>query len=346
MMKRGRIHSAAGNTSPPYTSAIMKKMPLPIGAAALALLAATPAPAQDAARDFPAKPMRIIVPFPPGGGNDIMARFIGVKLTERLGRQTVIENRPGADGIIGAEVAAKAPPDGHTLLIISVSYAMNAALHKLPYDPVKSFTPIAQIGHGPSVLIVTPTLPVNSVKQLIALARARPGQLNYASSGIGGVNHFSAELFKFATKTDMVHVPYKGGTPAMTDVMAGQVAVAFNALTSALVYIRTGKLKPLGVGSARRSPALPDVPPIAETVPGYEAIVWWGISGPAGIAQPIVAKLNTEINAILRDPATTRRLESEAAEAIITTPEAFGNMVASDVAKWIKVAAAAGIKTH
>lgn len=311
----------------------------------LTLLLPYQAAAQDtAARDYPAKPIRIIVPFTPGGGNDIMGRFLGAKLTERLGRQTLIENRPGADGIIGADVAAKSPPDGYTLLIISISYAMNAALHKLPFDPVKSFVPVAQIGLGPSVLAVTPTLPVASVKQLIALARARPGQLHYASSGVGGVNHFSGELFKFATKTDIVHVPYKGGGPAMIDTMAGQVEVIFNALTSSLVHIRSGKLKALGVGSLKRSPTLPDLPPIADTVPGYEAIVWWGIIGPAGIPQPIVSKLNTEINAILRDPQTTKRLESEAAEAVIATPEVFGNMVASEVAKWIKVAGAAGIR--
>jgi tripartite-type tricarboxylate transporter receptor subunit TctC len=187
---------------------------------------------------------------------------------------------------------------------------------------------------------------VNSVKQLIALAKAKPGQLHYASSGIGGVNHFSGELFKLATKTDIVHVPYKGGGPAMTDVMAGQVEMQFNALTSALTHIRSGKLKALGVGSLKRSPALPDVPTIAETVPGYEAIVWWGIIGPTGIPQPVLTRLNSEINAILRDPQTTKRLETEAAEAVIASPEAFGKMIADEVAKWIKVGAAAGIKPH
>lgn len=316
------------------------------GSMALLLGFSLPGFGQDqTARDYPAKPIRIIVPFTPGGGNDIMGRFIGARLTERLGRQAVVENRPGADGIIGADAAAKSPPDGYTLLIISVSYTMNAALHKLPYDPVKSFVPIAQIGIGPSVLAVTPTLPVTSVKQLIALARARPGQLHYASAGIGGVNHFAGELFKLATKTDIVHVPYKGGTPAMTDVMAGQVEVLFNALTSALPHIRSGRLKALGVGGLKRTPALPNVQSIAETVPGYESVVWWGIIGPAGIPPAIVTKLNTEINAILREPQTGKRLETDAAEVVITSPDAFGSMVSSEVAKWIKVASAAGIKT-
>ena len=290
--------------------------------------------------------MRIVVPFTPGGGNDIMGRMIAARLTERLGRQIVVENRPGADGIIGADMVAKAPPDGYTLLIVSVSYAMNAALHKLPYDPVGSFSPVAQIGIGPSVLAVTPSLPVSSVRQLIALARSRPGQLNYASAGVGGVNHFSGELFKLATKTDIVHVPYKGGTPAMTDVMAGQVEVLFNALTSAMTYIRSGRLKPLGVGSLTRTPALPDVPPIADTVPGYESVIWWGLLAPAGVPLPVVGRLNTEIGAILREPSTIQKLEADAAQPVIAAPEAFGKLIAHDVAKWIKVAKSAGIKAH
>ena len=298
--------------------------------------------AQDSA--YPAKTIRIIVPFTPGGGNDIMGRTIAAKMTERLGRQTVVENRPGADGIIGAEVAAKSPPDGYTLLIVSVSYAMNAALHKLPYDPVKSFAAISQIGVGPSVIAVTPSLPVHSIKQLIALAKARPGQLTYASSGIGGVNHFAGELFKLATTTDIVHVPYKGGGPAMVDVMAGQVQVLFNALVSSLTHIRSGKLKALSVSSLKRSPVLPDVPATAETVPGYESVVWWGMLAPAGTPPAIITKLNGEIAAILRDPQMTKRLEAEAAEVVISSPEAFGKLVADEVAKWMQVSKAARIK--
>lgn len=307
------------------------------------LLAPAGVHAQDAA-SYPVKTIRIIVPFPPGGGNDIMGRVIAAKMTERFNRQTVVENRPGADGIIGADVVAKSPADGYTLLIVSVSYAMNAALHKLPFDPVKSFTPVSQIGLGPSVLAVTPSLPVNSVKQLIDLAKARPGQLHYASSGIGGVNHFSAELFKLATKTDIVHVPYKGGGLSMVDVMAGQVEVLFNALVSSLVHIRSGKLKPLGVGGLKRSPVLPGIPTIAETVPGYEAAVWWGMLAPAGTPPAIVTKLNTELAVILRDAQMVKRLEAEAAEVVISSPDVFGKFVTDEVAKWIKVAGAAGIK--
>src|SRR6185436_4218092 len=256
-------------------------------------------PGPDAAKSFPARPVRVVVPFTPGGTNDILGRFVAAKLTERLGRQFIVENRPGADGIIGSDTVAKAPADGYTLLVSSVSFAMNAALHKLPYDPVASFAAVAQIGIGPSVLATTPSLPVNSVKQLIALARARPGELNYASSGTGGVGHFGGELFKLATGTNMVHVPYKGGTPAMTDVMAGQVEVLFNALPSALPFIRAGRLKPLGVGSLQRTPALPETPAVAETVPGYESVLWWGMQAPAGVPPAIITRLNVEIGAIL-----------------------------------------------
>ncbi len=271
----------------------------------------------EAAKNYPAKTIRIIVPF-----------------------------TPGADGIIGADVVAKAPPDGYTLLIVSVSYAMNAALHKLPYDPVKSFAPVTQIGLGPGVILVTPTLPVNSVKQLIALAKARPGQLHYASSGIGGVNHFAGELFKLATRTDIVHVPYKGGGPATVDVMAGQVEILFNALTSSLTHIRSGKLKVLAVSSLKRSPVLPNVPAAAETVPGYESVIWWGLQAPAGTPPAIISKLNSEIGAILRDPDMVKRLEAEAADVVVTSPEVFGKFVADEVAKWIRVATTAKISAR
>ena len=331
-----------------YTES-MKRLPFVSLRALLSLLALlvtssqAPALAQDASTPYPAKAIRIVVPFPPGGGNDIMGRYLAVKLSERVGRQVMVDNRPGADGVIGSDQVAKSAPDGYTLLIISVSYAMNAALHKLPYDPVKSFTPIAQIGIGPSVIAATPSLPVNNVRQLVALAKARPGQLHYASAGIGGVNHFAGELFKLATQTDIVHVPYKGGGPAMVDVMAGQVEVLFNALTSALPHIRSGKLKALGVGGLKETAALPGVPAIADTVPGYESAVWWGVQGPAGMPQAITTKLNTEIGAAMRDPQMVKRLEADAAEVVVTSPEAFGTMVASELVKWSKVARAAGI---
>jgi tripartite-type tricarboxylate transporter receptor subunit TctC len=298
----------------------------------------------DATSSFPSRPIRIIVPFTPGGGNDLMGRLIGQKLAERYGRQTIVENRPGAGGVVGSDVASRAAPDGYTLLIVSTSFTQNAAIRKLPYDAVKSFSPIAMIGSGPIVLATAPTLPVKSVKDLVALAKARPGELNYASAGAGGVNHFSGELFKLVSGTNLVHVAYKGGTQAMTDVMSGQAEVLFNALTSALPFIRAGRLKAIGVGTLRRSPALPDVPSISETVGGYEAIVWWGLLAPAGTPTGIVAKLNASIGEILSDADVKKLLTAEAAEAAPASPDQFGRLIRDEVSKWTKVAKAANIR--
>lgn len=303
------------------------------------------AQAPDASR-FPARSIRLIVPFPPGGSNDILARFIAQKMSERLPQQTIVDNRPGADGIIGTDVAARSPADGHTLLIISISYTMNPAIHKVPYDPVKSFTPVAQIASGPNVISSHPSFPAKTVKELIALARAKPGELRYATSGIGGVNHFHGELFNQMAKVKLTHIPYKGGGPSMLDVMTGQVEVVFGTLIQALPHIRSGRLKPLGVGSLKRSPLLPQVPAIAEIVPGFDGSIWWGVLAPAGAPGPIVNKLNGDINAILRDPEMAKRLTAEAAEPVITTPEAFGNLVVSNIEKWGRIAKQAGIRAE
>jgi len=304
------------------------------------------AQAVDAAK-FPAKPIRMIVPFPPGGSNDILGRFLAQKMTERLGQQTIVDNRAGADGIIGTELASRSPADGHTLLIVSTSYTMNPAIHKLPYDPVKSLIPLSLIASGGNVIAINPSLPVNSMKELIALAKSKPGQLRYASSGVGGFNHFGGELFNTMAGVKMLHIPYKGGAPAMLDVMTGQVEVVFGTLIQALSHIRTGKLKPLGVGSAKRSPLLPAVPTISEGgVPGYDGSIWWGVLGPAGIPSPIVTKLNAEFGAILRDPQMAKRLAAEAAEAVVDTPEAFGKLIVSDIAKWSRIAKQAGIRAE
>ena len=293
---------------------------------------------------FPSKPVRMIVPFPPGGSNDILGRFLAQKMSDRLGQQTVVDNRAGADGIIGTELAARSVPDGHTLLIVSTTFTMNPAIHKLPYDSVKSFAPVAQIAAGGNVLAVTPSLPVNSLKELIALAKSKPGQVHYASSGIGGFNHFNSELFTSMARVKMAHIPYKGGGPAMLDVMSGQVEVVLGTLIQALPHIRSGKLKPLGVGSAKRSPLLPQVPTISEAgVPGYDGSIWWGVLGPAGIPAGIVTKLNAEIGAILRDPEMAKRLAAEAAEPVIDTPEAFGKLIVNDIAKWGRVAKQIGL---
>ena len=304
------------------------------------------AQAPDASR-FPSKPIRLIVPFPPGGSNDILGRFIAQKLTERTGQQTIVDNRAGADGMIGTELAARAPADGHTLLMISISYTMNPAIHKVPYDPIKSFTPIAQIASGPNVICSHPNFAAQNVKELIALARkSKPGELRYATSGIGGVNHFHGELFNQMAKVKLVHIPYKGGGPSMLDVMTGQVEVVFGTLIQGLPHIRSGKLKPLGVGSAKRSQILPNVPTIAETLPGYDGTIWWGLLAPAGVPGPIVAKLNGEVNAILRDPEMSKRLTAEAAEPVNTTPEAFGKLIAENITKWGRIAKEANIKAE
>ena len=304
------------------------------------------AQAPDASR-FPAKPIRLIVPFPPGGSNDILGRFIAQKLTERLGQQTIVDNRAGADGMIGTELASRAPADGHTILMISISYTMNPAIHKVPYDAIKSFVPVAQIASGPNVISAHPNFPAQNVKELIALARkSKPGELRYATSGIGGVNHFHGELFNQLAKVKLTHIPYKGGGPSMLDVMTGQVEVVFGTLIQSLPNIRSGRLKPLGVGSAKRSPILPQVPTIAETLPGYDGSIWWGVLVPAGVPGPIVNKLNGEINAILREPEMAKRLSAEAAEPVNTTPEAFGKLIVNDIAKWARIAKEAGIRAE
>jgi tripartite-type tricarboxylate transporter receptor subunit TctC len=303
--------------------------------------------AQTTAQKFPAKSIRMIVPFPSGGSNDIVGRFMGQKLSERLGQQVVIDNRGGADGIIGTELAARAPADGYTILIASASYAMNAVIFKLPYDPYKSFTPISLIGTGGNVVSVHPSVPAKNIKDLIALAKSRPGQLRYASSGMGGFNHFGGEMFKTLAGVDLIHVPYKGGGPAMIDVMAGQIEVLFSTLVQALPQLRSGKLRPLGVGSEKRSPLLPEVPTLIESgVSGYDAAVWWGFLAPAGLPAELQSRLHGEVVAVLRDPDAAKRLAAEAAEPAIATPDEFMKFIARDIVKWGKVAKQANIKVH
>jgi tripartite-type tricarboxylate transporter receptor subunit TctC len=331
----------------------MKTPKLVLGAVASALLLVLGARADDAQAQavdvskYPARPVRLIIPFPPGGSNDILGRFIAQKLTERLGQQTIADNRPGADGIIGTDVVARSAPDGLTLLIISTSYTMNPAIHKLPYDPIKSLAPVSMIASGPNVIAVNPSLPVSNIKGLIALAKSRPNQVRYASSGVGGFNHFGGELFNSMAGVKMVHIPYKGGAPAMLDVVTGQVEVSFGTLIQTLPHLRSGRLKPLGVGTLKRSPVVPDVPTISEAgVPGYDGTIWWGILSPAGVPEGIIAKLNTTLSEILREPEMAKRLSAEAAEPIIESPAAFGKLIANDIQKWAKIAKQAGIQAQ
>ncbi len=314
--------------------------------AALAILAATGGAAA-AADSYPVRPVRLIVPFPPGGSNDIVGRVIGQQLGERLGKPVVIDNRGGAGGLIGTETAVKAQPDGYTLLIISVAYSYNPSLYKLPYDPVKAIAPVAQLGTGPNSLVVHPSVPANSVKELIALAKARPGQLNYATAGIGSFQHMSSEMFRIMSGVDIVHIPYKGGGPAMLAVIAGQAQISIGSLLQTLPHIRSGKLKALGIGGARRSPALPDVPTVAEAgVPGYEANNWWGIVAPAATPPAIVKRINTEVAAILATPETQKWFLSEGGEAVSRTPDEFRKWILSEMVKWGKVVKQAGIKAE
>lgn len=310
-----------------------------------ALLALGASPCLEAATTFPDRPIRLIVPFPPGGSNDVLGRYIGFKLTDRLGQQIVIDNRAGANGIIGTELAAKSPPDGHTMLMISVSFLMNAAVRSLPYDVEKSFDPIATVGVAPNSIVVNPGWGVTTVKELVARARAKPGSIFYAATGIGGFNHFGGELFNKVAKIDMQVVQYKGGGPAMTDVMAGQVPVMFSSLTQVLPHVRSQRLKVIAIGASKRSPVVPEIPTVIESgFPGYEMYVWWGFAAPAGVPRPVLTKLRSEINTVLQDPETKKRLLTDAAEPLSMTPAEMRKMIHADVKQWRDVAATAGIK--
>ena len=300
-----------------------------------------------AAQTFPARPLRMIIPFPPGGGNDIMGRFLAQKMSERMGQPTIVDNRAGADGIIGTDFVARAAPDGYTILIVSSSYTTNAAIHKLPYDPVKSLIPISQIGTGHIVVFAAPGLAANNAQELIAMTRTKPGGVRFASSGVGGLPHFNGELFNTMGGVKMIHVPYKGGAPSMQDVMTGLVEVGFGTLTQVLPLVRSGKLKVLGVGSPRRAAAMPDIPTIAESgIPGFDSTIWWGVLGPAGLPPAILGRLNAEIGASMKDPDMVKRLAAEAAEPVVASPEAFARLIAVELERWARVAKETGIKAE
>jgi len=298
------------------------------------------------AQAYPAKAIRVIVPSSPGGGTDILARVIAARLTEAWGQQVVVENRAGAGQMIGIELAAKAAPDGYSLLMAASTLAINPVMYKkVPYDALRDFAPITQAAALPNILVAHPSLPVKNVKELVALAKARPGQLVYASAGHGTSPHLSFELFLYMTGTKMIHVPYKGTGPGAVDTVAGQVQLMMPNLLTALPHVKSGRLRALGVTSAKRSAGVPDVPTIAQAgVPGYEAIQWYGLLAPAGTPREIVTKLHGEIVKILAAPDTREKLSSDGAEPVGSTPEQFAAFIRAETDKWGKVVKAAGIQ--
>jgi len=290
------------------------------------------------ADDYPNRPVRLIIPFPPGGSNDVVGRLVAQQLSTKLGQQAYVDNRAGAGGTIGTEACATAAPDGYTICVISIAHAVNPALYSLKYDPIKSFTPISIFATGPNVLVVNPSSPIRSVKDLLALAKQKPGELNYASAGVGSFQHLGAELFKLQAQVNIVHVPYKGGGPAMQDVIAGHVKIMFSSLVQTTPFIKSGQLIALGTGGAKRSPVLPDVPTIAEAgVPGYVADNWWGLAAPAGLPQPIIDKLYTATQEALKAPELQAQFEREGAATVQMSTAEFGEYIKTEIAKWGRV---------
>lgn len=314
--------------------------------AGLALLAFA---AGASAQAYPAKPIRIVVPFPPGGAVDFYARVVQPPLSEILGQQVVIENKSGASGMVGAEAVAKSPPDGYTLLLGNIaSLAINVGIYpKMPYDPLKDFTPIIRTVDVNYVLVVHPSLPVKSVPELIAYAKANPGKLSYGSAGSGSLPHLGTELFKAQTGTDMVHIPYKGGGPMVTDLLGGSVQLVIADQANLMPHVQSGKLRALAVATPKRSPNAPELPTIAETgLAGFDATAWQGLAGPAGLPPDIVKRLNDAFNQVMAMPAVREKLLGGGLEPVGGTPEQFGRFIASEIAKWTKIAKDVGAKAE
>ena len=303
--------------------------------------------AQVFAQSYPVKPIRLIVPYPPGGATDIFARILGARLGEALGQQVVVEQRAGAAGVLGAEAAARAAPDGYTLVVGQASnLAINQHLmSKLPYDPVRDFAPITLIATSPNLLVVHPSLPARSVKDLVALAKARPGLINYASAGSGSPGHLAAEYFKIVAKINLVHIPYKGATPALTDVIAGQVSLYFTSPIAAQPYVQSGRLRQLAVTSTQRFPPLPDVPTIAEAgYHDYEITSWWGLLAPAGVPKEILARVHAEAVKVLNTAEMKERLAGQGALVVTNTPEQFAAFIKTEIANWGRIVAVSGAR--
>jgi tripartite-type tricarboxylate transporter receptor subunit TctC len=316
---------------------------------ALVTVAALAMPVTGAAQQYPTRPIRFIIPSVPGGSNDVVGRTIATPLGERLGKQIVVDNRGGAGMVIGTELAANAPKDGYTISLISIGHAVNPWIYNLKgrYDPIKSFTSIAMLAAGPNVLVVNPELPARSVTELIALAKASPGKIGWASGGLGTFQHLGGSLFELQAGVKFLGVRFKGGGPAMIDVIAGHNKVMFSSLVQTTPQIKAGKLRALGVGGKKRTPILPDVPTIAEAgVPGYEAVNWWGIVAPAGVPQPVVDRLRTEIAAVLASKAVMDQFAREGAEVVQMTQAEFAAFMVSELEKWGKVVKDAGMKAN
>jgi tripartite-type tricarboxylate transporter receptor subunit TctC len=298
-----------------------------------------------AADAYPGRPVRLIIPFPPGGSNDIVGRLMAAKLSDRLGKQVIADNRGGAGGVLGMEMAAKSDPDGYTLIIISSAYTVSSALFRLPFDPAKAFAPIARLGSAPYLLVVHPNVPANSVKELITVAKQRPGHLIFAANGVGSPTHLAGELLKIKADIDFKIVQFKGGGPAMIDMLGGHSQMLLGTLIQVLPHIKSGRFRVLGTGGVKRGVILPDVPTIEEAgVPGYGAINWWGILAPAGTPAPIVDRLNKELQAILALDDVKKRFLDEGVDADYMGPADFGQYIEREITQWTRVVKDANIK--
>ena len=309
---------------------------------AIVLIAAALCAAPAHAQNFPTGPIRIVVPFPPGGGTDILARLIARKMNESWGQPVIVDNRPGANGTIGAALVAKAPADGHTLLLVPSGFAVNPSVYpKLPYNSERDLAPVSHLASSPLLAVVHPSLPVKSIKDLIALAKLKPGQINYGSSGNGSPPHLATEKFKLMAGINMSHIPYKGGGPAMIDLLAGHIPIYFNAILQSLPYAKSGRLVPLAVTSAKRFPSVPEIPSIGETVPGYDMTNWYGMLTTGGVPKDVVARLQAEISRILNQPEAKSRLSEDGAIVIASTPDEFAAFLKKEIASNAEIVKAA-----
>ncbi|OGA50972.1 MAG: hypothetical protein A3F74_25880 [Betaproteobacteria bacterium RIFCSPLOWO2_12_FULL_62_58] len=314
------------------------------GTVALALLlAGGSAIAQKSS--YPDKSVRFIVPFPPGGGTDIIARVMAQKLSEAFGQSVVVDNRPGAGGTIGAEIAAKSTPDGYTMIMVSGSYAVNAGLYKLPYDPVNGVDTVSLVGTGPFIVALHPSMPPGNVKQLIALAKAKPGAINYGSTGTGGITHMATELFRLMANINIVHVPYKGTGPALNDLIGGQIQLVFGAMLATLPHVKSGRLRGIAVTGPKRSQAAPEIPTVSESgLPGYEVTLWYGVWGPKGLPKDVIGRWHTELVKVLQSPDLRGKLATDGLEAVGSTADEFRVHLTREVAKWAKVIKDANVR--